>query len=213
MKNSKTKKVTFLNEARSILLGLSFLFITEYGFCQGSSIERNDNLGFIASGMISANQYGGQYSPMLYYKKSRRTYSIGPVIQNKTLNLSGVQFNYDYTIVGEDAIGNEAYDKNLELFCFATTSYYNNASYGKRAVLEEHMANRNYEGDVCKLRFKSIEVFGGMGLKMKLFKNIKWVNSIGLGSSTSFSFPKHLYHDAINTGLIIKTGISVDFKR
>ncbi len=213
MKNLKNKNVAILNRAKSILFGLSFLFIAEYGFCQGPVIEHNQNLGFIASGMISANQYGGQYSPMLYYKKTRRTYSIGPIIQNKTLNLSGVQFNYDYTIVGEDAIGNEAYNKNLELFCFITTSYYRNASFGKKAVWEEHMANQGYEGDVCKLRFKSLEFFGGVGLKIKLFKNIKWVNSMGLGSSASFNFPGHLYHDAFNTGLILRTGISIDFKK
>jgi hypothetical protein len=208
MKNLKNK-----NTMKSILLIVSFFFIAEYGFCQGPAITNNENLGFIASTMISANQYGGQYSPMLFYKKNRRTYAIGPVIQNQRMNFSGVQLDYKYTIVGVDVPGDEPYNENIELFCFVTAAYYNNALLGKRAVWEEHMANEGYEGDVCKLRLKSVEVFGGAGLKIKLFKNIKWVNSVGLGSSTAFHLPHHLYHEAINTGVILRTGISIDIKK
>lgn len=213
MKNLKAVNAIFTNQMRSIFLIVSFLFSTEYGMCQRSAVLHNENLGFIASSMISGNQYGGQYSPMMYYKKDRRTYAIGPVIQNKSLNLSGMKFNYEYTLVGLDAPGDEGYYKNLELFCFVAAAYYYKALLGKRAVWEEHMANQSYEGDVSKLRFKSMEIFGGVGLKIKLVKNIKWVNSVGLGRSESFAFPDHLYHDAINIGVILRTGISFDFKR
>jgi len=213
MKNSKLKNASFFDKGKSLLLVLILLFITKQGQCQKPTIARNENLGFASSSMISANGYGGMYSPMVYYKKDRRSYFIGPIIQNQKLNFSGVQFNYDYTIAGEDAPGNEADNKNLELFCFVTAAYHYNAMLGKRALWEEHMANSEYEGQVCNLRFKSVEVYGGVGLKIKLFKNFKWVNCLGLGGYSSFNFPGHLYYNANSLGLILKTGISFDFKK
>ena len=213
MKNSKNTSATFFDKGKSLLLVISLLFITKQGLCQKHTIERNENLGFATSSMISANGYGGMYSPMLYYKKDRRSYFIGPIIQNQKLNFSGVQLNYDYTIVGEDVPETQPYNKNLELFCFFTAAYHYNAALGKRALWEEHMANSEYEGNVCNLRFKSVEVYGGVGLKIKLFKNFKWVNCLGLGGYTSFNSPDNLYYKANSLGLILKTGISFDFKK
>ena len=212
----KTIKHTkpFLLTGKMFLLAMSLLFISHKGLSQYRKYnDHTENIGIAAMSSISANGYGGMYTPMLYYKKDRRTYFVGPVLQNQRLNLSGLQFNFAYTIAGQEARGNEAYNENLELFCFLTSSYYFNAYMGKRTLWEEKRTNSGYEGDLCKLTFKSVEVYGGVGLKLKIFKNCKWINSVGLGGYTSIDFPGHLYYNASNMGLILKTGISYDFAK
>jgi len=212
MKNTNQKNSSPFAKAKLILAAIGLIFTTENAMCQQNTPVRNENMGFSTSAMVSASGYGGRYVPMLYFKRNRQTYFIGPVIQNQKLNFAGFQFNYDYALVGEDA-PTKADNKNVELFCFFTSSYDFRALLGKRALWEEHMANSKYEGDPCKLRFKSVSMYGGIGLKIRILKNLKWINSIGAGGYTSFDFPGNLYYNASNLGLIIKTGISFDFKK
>ena len=82
---------------------------------------------------------------------------------------------------------------------------------GVKTLWVERMTNRTYDGDFSKLRFSSVEAYTGVGLKIKLFKNWKWVNSVGLGGYTSFNFSHNLYYRANNIGLILKTGVAVNF--
>lgn len=207
--NIKTKAMKHLN--KSILIVLVFLFNKQYCSAQNNHLFQKGNFGFAANASVSADRFGGQYSPMFYYKKGRRSIFMGPIIQNKNLNLSGLQLSYDYTLAGKDVIGSEPYNENLELFCFITSIYHCNATLGKSAVWEEKRAYNGYEGDPAKLRFKSIELYAGGGLKLKLFSNIKWMNSIGFGGYTSFNVPKTLCYENKSVGLLLKSGISFDF--
>jgi len=213
MKTITNNKKTSALSVRVFLLTACFSLVAQYASCQRRlTANSNENLGVFAGTMISANRYGGQYTPMLYYKKDRGTYAIGPIIQNQKLNLSGVQFNYEFTLAN-NSIADEPQDYNLELFCFLTTAYYHNASLGKAALWEEHMGNKDYEGDPCKLRFKSAEAFAGVGLKTKLPGNFKWVNKIGFGGYGTFNLPSHLYYAGSGLGLTFMTGISFDIKK
>jgi hypothetical protein len=211
MKNLNIQIASPLIQGKLFLAAISFIFSMN-GICQKNMLVKNENIGIGATSMITADGYGGQYSPMVYYKKDRRSYFIGPVIQNKNFNVSGVQFNYDYTLAGEDATENETSNETLELFCFLTIIYQQQALLGSRTLWEESRTKQGYEGNAGKLQFKSLEVYSGIGLKIRLFKNFKWVSSIGVGGYTSFNFPGHMYYNASNLGLIIKTGVSFDLK-
>ena len=78
------------------------LCMLQVGMCQKITTAQNKNIGISLSSMISANGYGNQYTPMIYFKKNRRSYSAGPVIQNQKCNFSGFQMGYEYVIVGKD---------------------------------------------------------------------------------------------------------------
>ncbi len=199
------------NQNKFILITLLFLFSKQYCSAQNSHNFRKRNFGFEIIASVSSDGYGGQYSPMLYYKKGRKSFSAGPIIQNKNLNLSGLLVNYDYVLAGKDVIGNEPYNENLELFCFITSIYQHNAMLGKTAILDEQRTYRGYEGDLYKLRFKSIELYAGAGLKINLFSNLKWMNSIGVGGYTSFNVPRHLCYLDKSVGIALKSGLSFDF--
>ena len=213
MKNLKKKNFTysivnkFTSKTIAIML-LSFVLIVEQGTCQQTASIQKGNIGLAVSSMFNADGYGVQYLPSVYYKKNRNTYFIAPLIQKQKANVSGVQLNYEYTLVAPG----EAYAKGLELFCFAAGLYQNNALLGKQALHNESLANCEYKG-AFQLHFKSVEAYAGFGLRIKLFKNVKWVNSLGVGGYASFNFPQHLNYESHNLGLYLKTGISIDFKK
>jgi len=190
------------------LMLLSFVLIVQYGVCQQYTPIQKGNVGLAISSMFNADGYGVQYLPSVYYKKNRSTYFVAPIIQKQKANVSGVQLNYEYTLVTPD----ETDTRGLELFCFATGIYQNNALLGKQTLHNEGVANPEYLG-ASQLHFKSAEAYTGFGLRIKLFKNVKWVNSIGAGGYASFNFPQHLYYTDHNFGLYLKTGISVDLKK
>jgi len=190
------------------ILIVSLVFSLKYGICQQNTPVKKGNFGLAVSSIIDADGYGTQLLPSLYYKRNRNTYFIAPIVQKQKSNVSGLQFNYEYTLVSES----EGYSKRLELFCFATGLYQNNALMGKRALLVESMANPEFSENICQIHFKSVEAYAGFGLRIKLFKTAKWVNSLGAGGYTSFNFPCHLYYANHNFGMILKTGFAIDFK-
>ena len=201
-------KNNYVQRTNLLLIILGFVLMTQYGIGQQSNIVSKGNFGLSVSGMICADGYGTQYLPTLYYKKNRSCFFAGSIIQKKKANLSGVQLNYEYTLVKED----DAYSGRLELFCFATGLYQNKAILGKQTLHEESVANPEFNENMCEIHFKTMEVYGGFGLRIKLFKNVKWTNSIGGGGYTSFNSPCNLYYATHNFGLILKTGISIDLK-
>ena len=191
------------------LLIVSLVFSIQYGICQQNTPVQKGNFGLAVSSIIDADGYGTQLLPSVYYTRNRGTYFISPIVQKQKSNVSGIQLNYQYTLVGEG----EAYAKRLELFCFATGIYQNNALMGKHALLIESMANPTFTENFCQLHFKSVEAYAGFGLRIKLFKNVKWINSLGAGGYASFNFPHHLYYENHNFGMILKTGFSIDLKK
>ncbi|HXU25748.1 MAG TPA: hypothetical protein VN698_00845 [Bacteroidia bacterium] len=201
-----TKKEFYTSNKNLLLILLSFVLMAQFAFCQQTTSLQKGNLGLSASSMFNADGYGVQYLPSVYYKKSRSLYSVAPIIQKQKANVSGVQLNYEYTIVAPG----EADAKGLELFCFATGLYQHNALLGGMALHNESVANPEFSENVSQIHFKSVEAYAGFGLRIKLFKSVKWVNSIGAGGYASFNFPQHLYYAGHNVGLFLKTGISID---
>ncbi len=151
--------------------------------------NRNNSFSVIAATEVAANGYGTLYNPMLCYAKGRSSYAIGPTIQKQKMNFCGMQFNYDYTIAGENTpCAADMFNPRLELFCFVTTAYNKNALLSKYTIKQEREDTYNDKQNLSKLRFQSVEAYGGFGLKIKLTEKIKWTNCIGAGGYASLNF-------------------------
>ena len=212
MKTLSIKKFGFLFNKNAFAFIMSLLFHVNYGICQKSCRPYNESIGFNASVMISVDGYGMQYSPTLYYKRDRQLFDVGLLIQSQKHNLSGVQFGYNYTLVGGDAPSDMLTSKRLELFCFISSAYEHRALLGRAIINDEKTANKNLEGvDLCRLTYRSVEIYVGFGFKIKLLKNIKWVNSIGIGAYDSFGGHRLWCREQSACGLDLKTGISIEF--
>jgi hypothetical protein len=201
---------------RTKALGLLTGFILLFTSVQGQIPYRlhNESIGISASALVNADGYGTQYAPMVYYKRDRQFFHLGVLIQDKKQNFSGLQFEYTYTIVGEDAPMDISTSRNMELFFFVSTAYHYKALLGSGALSEEHQAAPKLEGgDPCKLLLNSAEAFGGFGLKVRLYKSLKWVSNAGIGGYTSFGCPAHMFYEGSSIGFMIKTGLSIDLFR
>ncbi|HEX7412550.1 MAG TPA: hypothetical protein VF411_00800 [Bacteroidia bacterium] len=188
------------------------VFACNNGFCQQAAPIQNKNLGLAVSSMVGPDGYGILYLPTVYYKSNRSSYSMGPVIQNQKMNVSGAQFSYDYSVVSEG----EADNKNLELFFFAKGLYQGNALLGNQSLYKESLANSENSANASQAHFKSVEFYGGFGLKIKLFKNVKWINCIGAGGYANFDSPNRFYYSEYSNhhlGVMINTGLSFAFKK
>jgi len=192
------------------LLVLTFL-VANTSFAQTAFASNKVKAGAALFSQLSANGYGGQTLPLFYISKGRRSYFMGPVIQNRSFNLSGIHFNYTYSLTGPQIAGHDACEP--ELFVFLSGAYNFNALLGRAVLREEELTNPLAEElNVSAMRFRSTEIFAGFGLKVKLFKRFKFTNAIGLGGYYSFGFPdkSSLFYNGSNIGLVLKSGISFD---
>jgi hypothetical protein len=164
-----------------------------------------NHLGCTFLVIASANGYGLQLCPSVFYKSNRHIFQVGAIIQKQKMNVCGAQVGYEYTLMRED----DDELKRLELFCFLNGSYHANALFGKGALMVEERADPELGANADQLHFKSAEAYVGLGLRTKVCKNVQWVNCIGGGAYTSFNLPDYLYHAKRNFGLILKTGISI----
>ncbi|HKC67741.1 MAG TPA: hypothetical protein VKG26_05890 [Bacteroidia bacterium] len=206
MKNSTKNKTNA--QRKNVLLALVVcMLMVQQGICQ--LVNTKGNFGMAVSSMFNADGYGVQYLPAVLYQKNRNTYLFAAVVQKQKANISGVQFNYEYTVIAPG----EADAKGLEFFVFANAIYQNNALLGKQALQTEYVTHPENSTNVSQIHFKSVETYTGFGLRIKLIKNVKWVNSIGCGGYASFNSPGNLYYANHNFGLLFKTGISVSFKK
>ena len=230
--SSKTMIVTKSTVSRSIYNGVVicviFLFHSTNCFCQLSDnilIPRYDstftkryvkpkNNGVGVSLMIqsSANGYGIEYLPGIYLKRGKKTFVLSSMISNRFFNLSGFQFNYEYSVTGKEI---RPEDKNLELHFFTSLAYHHCATLLESNLQIENPANStNIQKSISEIHVKSAEIYGGFGLKIKLLKFLKWNSCIGFGGYTTFdySYKDKSGNNGQAIGLLLKTGITLNIK-
>lgn len=160
---------------------------------------------------INANGYGSAYLPGLSLTKRRTTLTFSPIIQKRDLNLAGAQVACQYALTGEPVTG----ERGPELFLTLQSAYYADALMGRNTLKNEHIANdRATEDNVDDLQFTSAEIFAGVGLRIRLAGNLRWVSTVALGGNTSFGFPscQDMYFNGKNFGLNLGTGFLYNFR-
>jgi hypothetical protein len=195
---------SYMLTKKLFLLSIFFTVIVQNAISQKYPLIPKSHFGISVSGIATADGFGLQFSPSIYYRSNRSSCMLGAIIQKQKMNVSGAQFTFEYTLmkVEEDEL------KRLELFCFLSGMYQANALLGKNALWLENRVNPEHSVNTSHFRFKTLEAYLGFGLRTKVCKHIQWVNCIGFGGYKSFEFPDHLYYAKHNVGLICKTGIS-----
>jgi hypothetical protein len=188
------------------VLALIILFISHPLYSQNHSAS----VGIRGSSSLSANRFGTVYSPSVFYSRGNTTVSLGLTIQKQRLNTSGVQFNYEYTLLDPQRAGN-CYIEWLELYSFLSVAYHDKALLGRNACEEERYANRELKSDPSLLKFKAMDLYCGFGLRVVLTKNIRWFNGIGIGGYGVFNSPEELIYNNKGLGILLRTGISYKF--
>ena len=163
-------------------------------------------LGVGISTRISGNGFGATYSFKLMYKNNRSLFGISPLIQKQNFNLYGMQVSYEYTFFGD----NISHKKNrLELFCFLNTSY-NNGIQKKLQLKTEGVNNDNARINTNG-KLKTIENYGGFGLRIKMSNNFLWTNSIGFGDVYTINHCCFKNIEQNYTVIMLRTGLIYRF--
>ena len=192
---------TPVNSTKMIVIFIISVAAYFNGFAQ-------NKFGIEAVSTITGSGHGTQYSPRIFYNHQKSTISIGAIIQKQKPHLSGAQIEYQYSLYGGDQ---DIRNERLELFCFIN-SIYNYAYLGKNEIKREESLCSDKNKSFIDFKYKTIENYVGVGLKLKITNNILWSNAIGLGVYHSFENNDNNYHAQQDFVILLRTGLSVSFK-
>ncbi|MBC7864001.1 MAG: hypothetical protein IAF38_13575 [Bacteroidia bacterium] len=172
--------------------------------------------GLRMSFFVSAAGFGGLTSPQFYYEQKKLQVFAGPVLQKGFKHLSGGMFGCEYSVTGtEQKRDNDwatyEYATNMQLFFFANAIVQRTALLSKmNADIEERVALR--EGTpIGIVRLKTLELYGGFGVRVNCLKSLKWIGSIGIGGYYTAKNSYNLYREKTALGIILNTGLSWSF--
>jgi hypothetical protein len=203
----RSAKIIVTLVGREIAAVMASMLIISSGMAQTKTKSIRPSFGFGVMAQVTADGYGCAYLPSALVVHKRNTFVIAPVVQKRNLNVSGVQAGWQYALTGEPVTG----ERGPELFLTVHGAYQPNALMGIGTLRNEYTANRQATEDkVHELRFRSAELFAGVGCRFSLIPNLKWVNRVAIGGNTSFGFPscEHMYFSGKNFGLSLATGLT-----
>lgn len=121
---------------------------------------------------VSGSGLGGNVCPNIALTLSKHTVSFGPNFQRKRMNFSGLQFNYRYSA---------AKNEKLELFFSVNIIRHENAFLSKVSCEIEENSHLENPTILENKKFKVVECYAGIGLKVNLTKNLNIACSSGIG--------------------------------
>lgn len=204
--NNKFKRLSYNKFFCSFLaafLTLIFLSNNKTTLAQGRSGE----FGIKLSSSFTESGIGVFYGGAVFYTTKRNTFSIGANFQKYKLHNSGIQLGYEFTILDED----ETSINRVGFFTFINSNYNYNSMFGKSALDMEYRVTPQSAFNLDNAKFNTIETYVGFGLRINIFKKIKWVNAIGIGEYSMINTPKSIYHKMHSAGIFLSTGISYQF--
>jgi hypothetical protein len=137
---------------------------------------------------------------------------LGLNIQKRKLNVSGMQVNFEYTLLDDSKkCYNDGSAGDLELFAFSTVKYSWDAYLSKSQIKIEKMVATDRNIPFDNLKFAAVEAYVGFGLNVRLSKKLKCRNSIGFGGWTSINGERHLYRQYDGISIALSTGLTMDF--
>jgi hypothetical protein len=187
---------------------LMVLFPSDANAQRANFKNHNDqNFGVRISLIGSASGLGSFYCPQLYYSRNRFTFLGGPMVQFRKKNISGAIAGAEYSVIGKK--NNDWLNPAKEcadLFFFATAVYQDAAYLSNTNVRVESRYGKETGVAYDKLKVKTVELYGGFGIKAEFLPHLQWTGSIGLGFYSSGKSSAALYRDNTGLGLILRTG-------
>lgn len=184
---------------KSIKITLAFTMLCVVCFNGNAQTQ----FGIEATSSVTGSGQGAQHSPRVFYKYQKSAVAIGPIIQKQGLNFSGLQIEYQYNLYGDD---HDIITDNLELFCFIN-SIYNNTVLSKNEIKREGILSSDKSNSFINFKYKTVENYIGLGLRLKITNDLLWLNAIGFGAYYSFENNHNVYHNQKGVALLLRTGL------
>ncbi|MCW3075941.1 MAG: hypothetical protein JWO32_550 [Bacteroidetes bacterium] len=177
---------------------------------------------FIGGGLesfSSGNCHGTFFSPYLNITKGRKSFSGGPVIQNRSMEINGGKVSYSYNLSGgkkremdEDEL-DEVYDPNyksiLQLNMFGFMQYMENSLLSKSASQTEQKTAIETHINWDKARLSTAEAGVGFELYVKLSKRVSWKSYVAGSVYYHVNYIQGMYHERMSSVLVLGTGVHI----
>jgi hypothetical protein len=165
------------------------------------------------SSCSTGSGFGATYNTGLALKKDRHQFEASIEFQKRELNRSGGQLTYEFSIFDGTRDGEMDAPIPCEMFLVSNVRYTRNAMLGKGQMQTEMLVANDVQSDLHSLRFSTVEGYLGFGIKVKIIRNIYWVNAIGIGGWMTLEGTKKLYREYQSQSISLKTGFTFDISR
>jgi len=178
------------------------------------------NIGLGAELYASGNAHGAFYSAGVNLSRGKSIYSIGPCLQKRTLEFTGIKLGYSYLLSGT----NDRYDADelkemrggrediieLRLLCYVQYLHKARLSYNASRVETITITNTNAESNINfnEVRLSTIE--GAVCAELDI--NLKWFKLRNYMGGTVFYHTRYIngmYREKCSPALIFGTGIII----
>ena len=167
--------------------------------------------GLILNTTTTGNGHGLIFSPGIIFNSNKSQLALEFNFQKRNGNFSGTQLTYEYAIYNGSNPRNLYCDKDIfDVFLYLNARYNSNLVLGDNQIRIEKKADPESSTDFSNLKFSTAEMYLGFGVRTKIAKHIKWVNSIGIGGYETLSGAKDIYREGSTICLTLKTGLSIN---
>lgn len=204
----KTTQTQQIKNIFSVLILVSVISVK----CFSQSIDPNFKMGMSVGTQISGNQHGALFETSINISNSKNIVSVGTLIQKRKNEVCGVSLSYSKPIFDErsEYSFEEGSGRDVQLFFYSKLQYIHKANLSFNAEgLEDryYIQSNDMIVDFKTYKTSTIEIMGGFGLNLRIFKNVAWTNSIGVGAYNHLNYLPGMYCDKTGPSLVLSTSL------
>ncbi len=194
----------------------SFIILISCSFCIcAQELPKKTRIGLGLDMSLSNNGHGGFYGAHLSVSKGRNSFKAGPVMHQRSMQLSGGRLSYSYILAGmdgEEQMGitfPESNNGSCRISLYAYLQYVSNTTLSyTRAKEETQLYIDTIPVDWNAVRLSTIEGALGAEIDVKLLGYVQWRTFVGLGLYSYLNPVRGMYQE--NTGLMFMIGTGID---
>ncbi len=218
-------KTTLTPNSRSLqnVITATALFIMIV-FGKGTLISQNMSkspyvLGLSLGSHISGNAHGTIYEASVGLYNGKNIFSLGACMQKRSMQVCGARFNYTRILTGKEDLSGQNHPyavepSKIQLFFYSRAEYLNNACLTYNDVKKEETIMKNRDevpSDANRIRLSTIDVSAGIGLNVKLCKQLVWSNYIGFGTYYHVNYKPGMYCEKMAPVIVLGTSLRLNY--
>ncbi len=190
-----------------------FLMAGFYALSQDNAQKLRIGCGADVS--LSNNGLGGFYGAHLTVSKGRNNFKMGPLMHQRSMQLTGGRLSYSYILAGmdgEEQMGMsfpESNNGSCRISLFSYIQFVNNTGLSyQRSKEETSLYIDTIPVDWNAVRLSTIEGAVGAEIDVKLLGYVQWRSFVGLGLYSYLNPVSRMYQET--TGLMFMVGTGID---
>jgi len=202
-------------------IGKSFILIMIcFSTINAQNTEKSPYLlGASVGSHASGNSHGTIYDAGVGLYNGENVFSLGACMQKRSMKFCGASFQYNRILTGkEDFAAKEsryAIDPSkLQLFLYSRIEYVNNAELSYNAVKKEETLVKNQSEvpvNCNNIKLSTIDLSAGVGLNIRLSKQLVWSNYIGFGTYYHLNYTPGMYCEKASPVLVLGTALRLNY--